>query len=178
MNLIVAVDKNWGIGCGGELLARIPEDMKYFRDKTLGKVVVMGRKTFESLPNGALPERRNIVLTRDKCFTANDVEICNSFERFLTNHIGINTDNFFIIGGETIYEQALPYCKYAYVTKINSEFPADRFMDNLDDEKYSNWIIESTRKEKTQSGIGIEFTKYVNNNVRMVGVPIVDFIKN
>jgi dihydrofolate reductase len=122
---------------------------------TMGKAVVMGRKTFESLPNGALPNRRNIVLTRDKNFTADNVEIYHSLNDFSFD------DSAFIIGGEQIYKQALPYCKRAYVTKIDAEFEADRFMENLD--LHPEWQVESSKKISTQSGIDIEFVTYVKN---------------
>ena len=158
MNLIVAVDKNWGIGCGNELLARIPEDMKYFREKTLGNVVVMGRKTFESLPNGALPDRENIVLSRSG-FKAKDVANLHINLQALAS--ASNNDDIFIIGGESIYSQALPHCKRAYVTKIDAEFrEADKFMINLDE--HPDWTIESAEKMSTQSGIDIEFVEYKN----------------
>jgi len=158
MNLIVAVDKNWGIGCDNKLLAHIPEDMKFFREMTMGKVVVMGRKTFESLPNGALPNRENYVYTRDKDFTAEGATVLrgNNLEVTL---LGPNPDDIFVIGGESIYRQALPHCNRAYVTKIDAEFEADRFMENLDDR--SDWVVESSRKVETQSGIGIKFVEYV-----------------
>jgi len=159
MNLIVAVDRNWGIGCDNKLLAHIPEDMAFFREMTMGKVVVMGRKTFESLPNGALANRENIVLTRDNKFAAENVEVfCDLAECFER----CRGENVFIIGGAEIYRQALPYCARAYVTKIDSEFEADRFMENLDER--SDWVVESERKMSTQSGIDIEFVVYVRKS--------------
>ena len=153
MNLIVAVDKNWGIGCDNKLLAHIPEDMKFFREKTMDKIVVMGRKTFESLPNGALPNRENVVLTRNSDFSAENVKVCDSFSDYCNN------DDVFIIGGGEIYKLALPHCKRAYVTKIDAEFEADRYMENLDE--HPDWTIESAQKMSTQSGIDIEFVTYV-----------------
>ena len=156
MNLIVAVDRNWGIGCDNKLLAHIPEDMKFFREMTTGKVVVMGRKTFESLPNGALPNRDNVVITRNDDFKADNV-------RVQADLLVDNSDDVFIIGGEQIYRQALPYCKYAYVTKINAEFEADRYMENLDE--HPDWTMESSKKISTQSGVDIEFVTYVNTKL-------------
>ncbi|MCL2837478.1 MAG: dihydrofolate reductase [Oscillospiraceae bacterium] len=155
MNLIVAVDKNWGIGCDNKLLAHIPEDMKFFRVMTTDKTVVMGRKTFDSLPNGALPNRNNIVLSRDENFKADNVRVHNS--------IGIGDDSVFVIGGESIYKQYLPLCTRAYVTKIDAEFEADRYMENLD--KDPDWAVESSKKMSTQSGINIEFVTYVNTKL-------------
>ena len=159
MNLIVAVDKNWGIGCDNELLADIPEDMAFFREKTLGKVVVMGQKTFESLPNGALPKRNNFVLTFDKEFTAENVTICYNLDEFFEFAKEYENDDIFVIGGEQIYRLMLPYCERCYITKMYAEFPADRFIPNLDE--HPDWIVGSTQKMSTQSGIDIEFVEYV-----------------
>ena len=165
MNLIVAVDRNWGIGCGNKLLARIPEDMAFFRETTMNKTVVMGRKTFESLPNGALPNRTNIVLTRNKNFTAENVIVhtdLDSFFEWLKLYEVVKSDDIFVIGGEQIYKQALKYCNRAYITKIDAEFStADKFMGNLD--LRDEWQVESVKKIPTQSGVDIEFVTYVKH---------------
>ena len=164
MNLIVAVDNNWGIGCDNKLLAHIPEDMAFFREMTMGKVVVMGRKTFESLPNGALPNRENIVLTRDEHFSAENVIVMGGGDIGYFDMVEWfynNSDNTFVIGGESIYRQALPYCTRAYVTKIDRTFEADRHFPNLDE--HNDWVVESSKKMSTASGIDIEFVTYVRN---------------
>ena len=161
MNLIVAVDKNWGIGCENKLLADIPEDMAFFREKTNGKVVVMGQKTFESLPNGALPKRNNFVLTLDKNFTAENITVCYSLDEFFEASKGFAGKDIFVIGGEQIYKLMLPYCKHCYITKMYAEFRADTFMTNLDE--HPDWTVVSAEKMSTQSGIDIEFVTYMNS---------------
>ena len=126
MNLIVAVDKNWGIGYENKLLVSIPSDMKFFRQMTTGKVVVMGRKTLESFPNGLpLQNRINIVLTRNEDYKVKGTVICHTPEEVMEELKKYNTEDVYIIGGESIYRQFLPYCSTAHVTKIDHEYLAD-----------------------------------------------------
>ena len=126
MNLIVAVDKNWAIGKGQQLLVSIPQDMKFFRETTMGKVVVMGRKTLETFPGGQpLKKRVNIVITRDKNYKVNDAIIVHSVEEAVEELKKYNEEDIYVIGGETIYRQMLPYCNLAHVTKINHAYEAD-----------------------------------------------------
>ncbi len=134
MNLILAADENWAIGLKGDLLCHLSGDLKYFREMTLGKTLVMGRVTLESLPGKrGLPGRRNIVISlRDK-FEAQNAEVVKSFKEL--DHVleGINTDDVFVIGGASIYKQLLDRCDKCYVTKIYRKFEADRFFVNLDE---------------------------------------------
>ena len=111
MNLIVAVDKNWAIGKSNKLLVSIPADMKFFRETTMGNVVVMGRKTLESFPGGQpLKKRTNIVLTKDKNYKVKDAIVVNSIEELLEELKKYNSESIYVIGGESIYRQLLPYC--------------------------------------------------------------------
>lgn len=145
MNLIVAVDENWGIGKDGDLLEKISEDLKYFKQKTTGKTVVMGRVTFDSLPNRKpLPNRKNIVLSRSKEINAEGITLCGSIEELLKEIESEESNNIFVMGGAKIYELLLPYCKKAYITKIYKKYEADRHFKNLDEE--SSWKI----KEKSE----------------------------
>ena len=100
MNLIAAVDKNWAIGKGNDLLVDIPEDKRFFREETLGKVVVMGRKTLESLPTGSLDFRTNIVLTKDKNYRPKDICVCHSVDEVLEVVSDYDTNDVYIIGGQ------------------------------------------------------------------------------
>ena len=128
MNLIAAVDKNWAIGCKNKLLVSIPADMKFFRETTTGKVVVMGRKTLESFPNGQpLKKRVNIVLTRDKNFKAGDAIIVHSMEELREELKKYPSEDIYVIGGETIYKQLLDDCDVAHITKIDYAFEADAY---------------------------------------------------
>ena len=166
MNVIVAVDKNWAIGKDNDLLISIPEDMKHFKDKTLHNIVVMGQNTLDSLPNGKpLPKRTNVVLT-EKTDLGNDIIVCNSVYEVLNyvkngilNHQFIE-DDVFVIGGESIYRQLLPYCRYAYITRIEKEFDADRyFPENL--EKSEQWErISSVKHYSEEFKVEYYFEEY------------------
>ena len=126
MNIIVAVDKNWAIGKENKLLVSIPADMKFFRSTTTGKVVVMGRKTLESFPNGLpLKNRTNIVLTKDKNYKVKDAIIVHSIEEALEELKKYASEDVYVIGGDSIYAQMLPYCDTAHVTKIDFGYEAD-----------------------------------------------------
>ena len=132
MNLIAAVDRNWAIGKGRDLLVDIPEDKKFFREETLGKVVVMGRKTFESLPAGALDFRTNIVLTKDRKFAPKDVCVCHCVDEVLEMVSVYDTKDVYIIGGQSVYEQFAGLCDTAHITKVDYAYDADKyFPDNL-----------------------------------------------
>lgn len=160
MNLIVAVDKNWAIGYKGKLLVSIPEDMKFFRQVTQGKVVVMGRKTLESLPGGqALKNRTNIVISKNLCYNAKDAVVCHSIEEVKTLLQEYDSEDVYIIGGESIYRQLLPLCTVAYVTKINYAYDADTYFPNLDEDE--EWQLVQRSDECTYFDLEYEFVKYV-----------------
>lgn len=160
MKAIVAVDLNWGIGYDGRLLQIIPEDMKFFKTQTIGNVVVMGRETFETLPGKApLKDRINIVLSRNKNFTNDRVIICNSVEVTLEKLKKYPSDNIFIIGGESIYKEFLPYCNEIYLTKIQSKYKANKFFPNIDRDR--GWILDSGSEMKEYKGIKYNFNRYI-----------------
>lgn len=164
MKIIVAVDLNWGIGCDGKLLQHIPEDMKFFKEKTIGNVVVMGRETFESLPGkNPLKDRVNIVLSRDRSFKDDRLIICNSIEDTLKELQKYENSKVFIIGGETIYKQFLPYCDELYITKIQNEYKADRFFPNVD--IMSNWELIKESEVKEYNNVRYVFSTYINNSL-------------
>ena len=126
MNLIVNVDKNWAIGYKGRLLVSIPEDMKFFRSETTGKVVVLGRKTLATFPGGLpLKNRTNIILTRNPDFTAKGAVVCHDVEEALEELKKYPSEDVYIIGGDTIYRQFLPYCDVAHVTRTDHAYDAD-----------------------------------------------------
>ena len=159
MNLIVAVDKNWAIGCGNKLLVSIPQDMKFFRETTMGKVVVMGRKTLESFPGGQpLKKRTNIVITRDKNYSVKDAIVVHSIEEALEELKKYNEEDIYVIGGETIYRQMLPYCKVAHITKINHAYEADTYFPNLDEKP--EWLVTGVSDEQTYFDLEYEFVRY------------------
>ena len=132
ISAIVAVDNNWGIGYNGDLLEHIPEDLKYFKALTTGHTVVMGRKTWESLPKKPLPNRTNIVITSNPD-AYNDAEFMDLFDAKLYLIYNKN-DNIFVIGGGQIYKELLPLCNRVYVTKIFKDHDqVDTYFPNLDE---------------------------------------------
>lgn len=159
MNLIAAVDKNWAIGCKNKLLVSIPADMKFFRETTLGKVVVMGRKTLESFPNGMpLKKRTNIVLTHDKTYKVPDAILVHSMEELHEELKKYPSEDIYVIGGETIYKQLLDECDVAHITKIDYEFEADAYFPNLDE--LPDWKITQDSEEQTYFDLEYYFYKY------------------
>jgi len=159
MNLIVAVDRNWAIGYKNELLVRIPNDHKYFREVTTGKVVVLGRKTLETFPQGQpLKNRTNIILSRNKDYKVKDAIVVHSIDELMEELKQYNSEDVFIIGGESIYREMLPYCDVAHVTKIDHAYQADAYFPNLD--KTGEWVITADSEEQTYFDIEYVFLKY------------------
>jgi len=160
MNCIVAVDKNWAIGYQNKLLVSIPEDMRFFRDKTTGKVVIMGKKTLESFPGGRpLQNRVNIVVTSKKDYKLPDALVVNNIQEALEIAGKYKSEDVFVIGGASIYEQMLPYCDVAYVTKIDYEYHADTYFPNLD--KMDDWMLAEESDEHTYYDIAYTYCRYV-----------------
>lgn len=159
MNLIVNVDKNWAIGKGNKLLVSIPQDMKFFREMTMDKVVVMGRKTLESFPGGQpLKKRTNIVLTKDRQYQAGDAVIVHSMDELLEKLKNYPQDDIFVIGGESIYRSLLPWCTKAYVTKTDHAYDADTWFPDLDQDP--EWKMTKTSDEQTYFDLEYYFTVY------------------
>ncbi len=164
MKAIVAVDKKWGIGKKNDLLFSLPEDMKYFREKTLNKVVVMGSNTLKSFPNGKpLKNRTNIVLfpggeKRDDC------TVVGSLEELSAELKKYPADDVFIIGGAMFYKTMLPYCSEVLVTKVDADGEAEVFYENLDEK--DNWTCVSTGEPIETNGYTIRFTVYKNSDVK------------
>ena len=159
MNLIVAVDKNWAIGCNNQLLVSIPSDMKFFRETTTGKVVVMGRKTLESFPGGQpLKKRTNILIKSDPTYKVKDAVVVSGIEEAVEELKKYKEDDIYVIGGESIYRQMLPYCKTAYVTKIDHAYAADTFFPNLDE--MEDWKLTGISDEQTYFDLEYVFARY------------------
>lgn len=164
ITLLAAVDRQWGIGYRNQLLFHISRDMEMFRERTTSQIVIMGRKTLESLPGGRpLPNRENIVLSRNK-----DRQNCggqgNPFHVFhsvqeAVDSVKDDTRDVFVIGGAQIYEQFLPYASTACITKIDAQRQADCFFPDL--EKNPDWTrISESERQRDQSGIVFQFVTY------------------
>ncbi len=159
MNLIVNVDKNWGIGCQNKLLVSIPEDMKFFRSETTGKVVVMGRRTLESFPGGQpLKNRTNIVLTKNPSYQVKGALIRHSVEEVLEELKQYPDEDIYIIGGESIYREFLPYCSLAHVTRMDHAYEADAYFPNLD--RLPEWELTGQSEEKSYFDLTFTFCRY------------------
>ena len=159
MNLIVAVDSNWAIGNKNQLLVRIPADHKSFREITLGKVVVLGRKTLETFPQGMpLKGRTNIILSRDPKYHVKDTVVVHSVEELLEELKQYDTKDVYIIGGSSVYREMLPYCDVAHVTKIDRAYEADSYFPNLD--QMEEWQITADSEEQTYFDLEYRFLKY------------------
>ncbi len=148
MKAIVAVDKNWGIGLRNELLIRIPADQKRFREITTGGVVILGRKTMDTFPNGQpLKNRTNLVMSHNKAYDGNGATVLHSVEELLEEVQKYPADEVFVIGGDSIYQQLLPYCDTVLVTKIDRAYEADAHFPNLD--TLSDWKMTEESEEQT-----------------------------
>ena len=159
MNLIAAVDENWGIGYENQLLARIPADLRYFREKTIGRTVVYGRKTMDTFPGGRpLPGRTNIVLSRNPGFSPEGAITCGTVPEALAKLAKYPPEDIFIIGGESIYKEFLPYCQRAYITKIHAVFPCDAYLENLDMD--GGWLLREKGGEMIHQCTRFSFDVY------------------
>lgn len=159
MNLIVNVDKNWAIGKEGRLLFHLSQDMKFFKAHTTSNIIVMGRKTLDSLPGGKpLPNRTNIVLSRQTDYAPEGVTVCNNGGELALFLREVNED-VYVIGGESVYRELLPFCDTAYVTKVAAAADdADAFMVNLDESP--DWRIDEESEELEEKGLKFRFVTY------------------
>ena len=164
MKLIAAVDKNWAIGYKGRLLVSIPNDQKMFRNETIGKVIVLGRKTLETFPNGLpLKQRTNIIMSRDPKYTVKDAIVVHNQEELFEELKKYNSDDIYIIGGQSIYEEFYKYCDTAIITKINEDYQADAYFPNLDE--MDNWKVVAESEEQTYFSVEYIFQEYKNSDV-------------
>ena len=163
MKAIVAVDKEWGIGKNNGMLFHMPKDLQYFKEKTLGKVVVMGGNTLLSFPGSKpLPKRKNIVLS--DVFTREDCEVYATLPELLEELKKYPTDDIFIVGGAMFYRTMIDYCDTAYITKVDAVGGATVFFPNLDEKE--NWTMSDAGFPLEDNGVNISFTTYVNKNVK------------
>lgn len=158
MNAIVAVDQNWGIGKDNDLLIHLPGDLKYYKGKTLGNVIIVGQRTLESFPGGRpLPGRTNIVLSDDPAFAPEGCIVCRTKEEVLEKAAEYEPDRVFICGGASIYRLFLEDCDAFYVTKIDKAFEADTFFPNLDELGYH---VDWSSEEHEEKGCRYRFERY------------------
>lgn len=155
MNLIVAVDENWAIGKDGDQLIYLKEDLKRFRTLTSGHTVILGRKTLATFPGGRpLKNRRNLILSRNPQLQVEGAEVFSSVEELVKQA----DEEAFVIGGASVYEQFLPYCNRAYITKIHAAFPADTYFPDLD--KSEEWTVSEEGESLEQDGVSYHYVTY------------------
>lgn len=159
MNVIAAVDKNWAIGMKNRLLVRIPADQKFFRETTTGKVVVMGRRTLESFPNGLpLKDRVNIVLTHDLSLHVQGAVVLHSTEALFEELKKYRSEDVYVIGGEEVYAQLIDKCDTAFITKIDFAYDADAYFPKLDGRP--GWRMTEESEEQTYFDLEYYFCRY------------------
>lgn len=162
MDAIVAVSRDWGIGRSGRLLFSIPGDMAFFREKTKGAALIMGRSTLESLPGGRpLKGRRNIVLSTRPGYAVGGAETARSASEAL-ELVKHEERPVFVIGGGTVYSELLPRCGRAYVTHIEADAESDTFFPNLAESP--GWELCFAGERMEHDGIFYSFNTYVNRS--------------
>lgn len=149
INIIAAVGKNLELGKDNKLLFDIPNDLKYFKEITLGKTIVMGRKTFESIKK-PLPGRENIVIT-NQSINSKNIKVVHDYKEILNMRKEV-----FIIGGESIYRLFLPYAKNLYLTEIEKEADADTYFPNFDKDLYDKKVIN----EESYKDLNYSYVRY------------------
>lgn len=148
ITIIAAIGKNRELGKDNQLIWRIKEDMMFFKENTIGKPIVMGRKTFESLPN-KLPNRKHIILTSKNLDLDDDIVICHSIDEVL-DWINDYNDEVMIIGGAKVYSEFLPYSDRLLLTEIDDyDADADAFFPEIDDDWEKNIIKENKDNKPT-----------------------------
>lgn len=159
MNLMVTADENWAIGKGSQVSIRIPREQKLFMEETAGKVIVMGRKTFQNIYQGlAVQGRTNIILSENKALQIKGATVVCSIAELLEEIEQYPSEDVYVVGGESVYRQLLPYCTVAHVTKLDHAYAADKYVENLD--KSPQWKLVADSDEQTYFDIAYEFRKY------------------
>lgn len=159
MQIMAAVDNNWAIGFQNSLLVRIPRDQQMFREMTEGKVLVIGRKTLETFPQKQpLKNRINIILSRDRNYTVKDGIVVHSMEELFEELKKYDTNDVYVAGGASVYEQLLPCCDTAHITKVDYTYQADAYFPRLD--KMEDWKLTEESEEQTYFDLEYYFQKY------------------
>lgn len=163
MNLIVAVDENWGIGAGGTQTVVIPEDRRRFKELTDGGTIIVGHRTLLDFPGKKpLPGRTNIVMTRNKDLIIDGAAVVTSLDALFMAIADTDPEKVFVVGGDSVFKMLLPYCRYAYITKIEAAPKSDVFFPDLD--KSDSWTLDDAGEAKIYGDIGYSFMRYINTS--------------
>lgn len=156
MKIILAVDENWGIGNGNEMLFHLSTDLKHFKEETIHNIVIMGRNTYESMGSG-LTDRENIVLSRNTDYRLDDAKVFNDYKEVLS-FVENSPKEAYVIGGSQIVDIFLPFCNEAIITKIYASRDADTYLHNFD--KDNNFEIINKSGINKENGIKFEYITY------------------
>ncbi len=155
MKAIVAADENWAIGCQGGLLCRISADLKRFRALTLGKTVILGRKTLDTFPGKKpLPGRDNMIMSTTMQTPPEGGRVFQNLDILLKNA----PEDAFVIGGAQVYRELLPYCDTVYLTRLHAAFPADAWFPDLDMDK--SWSVVEREGPFEENGQSFSYVTY------------------
>jgi len=163
MNLIVAVTRDYAIGKNNDLLFHLPKDLAFFKEKTLNKVIIMGEKTYYSLPKRPLPKRTTIVLSNNPNFYEEGIIIVRSVDELFDEVQKYNREDVFVCGGASVYNLLMDNCEKAFITKIDKVVPADTYIHNLEEKENWRKIYESETME--DNGVPFRFETYVNEEM-------------
>jgi len=165
MNFIVAVSSDYAIGKDNDLLFHLPSDLKYFKEKTLNNVVIMGERTYHSLPKRPLPNRINIVLSDNPNFYDENIIIVRSVAELFEEIKKYDSESVFVCGGASVYNLLMDYCDKAYITKIDKSVPADTFIRNI--EETGNWTEIESSEVMAENDLNFTFKVFKNNNIKI-----------
>jgi len=158
MNAIAVVDENWGLGRNGKLLAHLPSDLRYFKEKTLGKTIIIGRETYDSMSGKLLPGRETVILSKNISFKP-ACRVAHSLEEALIYLKGKPDEELFVAGGEAIYRLFFPYCDMFFITKLYAAFEADRYFPNLDEDE-KGFTVRETSGVIEENGVKYQHFEY------------------
>ncbi len=159
MDAIVAADRNWAIGNKGQLLTHLPGDLRYFREMTMGRVIVVGRKTLESFPGGKpLPGRTHLLLSAGMKEAPEGCILCRTPDEVREKAAAYGEGEVFVCGGESVYRIFLEDCRAVWVTRMEAEFAADRWFEDLD--LRADFALAWESEPHTENGITYRFTRY------------------
>lgn len=162
MDLMVLVDESWGIGCSGEQMIYLSQDLKRFKEMTMGKTMVLGRKTLSTFPSGKpLVGRKHMILSGNPTFSVEGAEVYSSLEDLLgALSLLSEEEEVIVIGGASVYQQMLPYCQRAYVTKVSGSYTVDCYFPDLDG--LPSWVLVSQSEMYQEGEVSFSYCTYEN----------------
>ena len=168
MHLIAAVDSRFGLGRNNELLAHLSADLQRFKQLTLGRTVIYGRRTLETFPKARpLSGRSNIILSTQQDYHCEGAQVAHSLPQLASLVRGIPHDELWVIGGASVYEQLLPYCSWAHLTLIDADLGADCFLRDL--RSMSRWREVGRGMPMHEKGLNFCYHDYFCSSALLLG---------